>query len=175
MPQAKTRLREIAKRVVQETQGDTTTGASLLLDRFSAELPDEYAERQLEVMRHWAQGYIATVRTGLRRRLATIPAGKQSIPKQALSAASLRAVRDTWFEWVLPGGGYLGDATKTKILEAAHQYETTSITSAARGRWLHTIANNLPDNSTPVRKALTVVRLDRMAKECGVTMKGASL
>lgn len=175
MPQPKTDLREIAKRVVKETQGDTANGARLLLERFSAELPDEYAERQLEVMTHWAQGYIGTVRSALRHRLATIPSGKQSVPKQALGAASLRAVRDTWFEWVLPGGGYLGDATRVKILAAAAQYETTSVTSAARGLWLRTIAKNLPNDTTPVRKALTVVRLDRMAKECGVTMKGASL
>lgn len=172
-------LRQLAIECARESNGNTGKGAELLLDRLQAQQPKFYAERVREAMKHWAQGQIQAARTSVRasqargcsnsRSESPMVPGRSAPIHQGVSARSLEAVRDTWYDWPIAGVGALGEATRPDILKAAANYLSNSKTFGARGAFLQSIAKKLADDTTPVRKAVTLATLQRYADQHHVT------
>lgn len=164
----KINLTELAQDAVIESNGDTAESAALFLKRLKREHKDVYLLRAEDAMRNWAQDMIRHARTSLRGRLASAPSGAMTHSNQALDVESLNSASLAWFDWPVLPGVMLRDATKADLDKASLLYLSHATVYTKRGNWLHSIAEALPDDVTPVSAVLSEGAVASLASTHGV-------
>lgn len=163
-------LSQLAREVVDATEGDTFKGAEMLLQRLRADHPDLYEHYADRAMQQWAQLQIGQARREIRRYRPEACAGKVTISNTPVDGTSLRVVARTWFDWPVLPGIFLGNCTRSNLQQAIDKYEGDAAVYSSRAKWLESIQKLIPDDDAKVRTVLTNDRLAKLANKYGVNL-----
>jgi len=68
-----------------------------------------------------------------------------------------------WYDFPLPGGKKLGDATHDDLVFAAEFHNLQAVSNASRSRWFTRMADQMPEDSL-VRDVLSLEQIEGMTK-----------
>jgi hypothetical protein len=114
-----------------------------VLTEVVAEAVDQHVRHALTAQRHRATARAAMLATE----------GAKAAAKSAM---------DGLMRFPMMSGTRLGDALKPEVSDTARRYVTSGSVQVQRGIWLRSVAASLPDDTTPVRKALGPDDLSRL-------------
>lgn len=83
--------------------------------------------------------------------------------RKGMTAAAEGTMR-TLYDWCLPNGTALGDATHDDLMEGYEKYSSQSKDMGIKAKWLHLVAQHVHGRQV-VRKALTLDQLDALRRQ----------
>lgn len=142
-PEDRARLTRLSKECAAACAGDNKAAAELLFNR----LKDDaalYAAVADPLLKAHCWRLTANVRRNDRIAVWTAPGYQDGLDKAASNVRHLASANRTLMEgFAMPDGSRLGDATHTKLVEAAKAYTTQAIDMRNKGRFLAMLATRV--------------------------------
>lgn len=164
-------IQEVAKRALDDAGGNIDTAAAMFEKaiRASERLKELLTEPLItracrDAVMHQMREHRRTIWMSQTApvRAAPTPPPQPDAKGQAERVVQLAA--GTLLMFPLPGGRYLGDATRAEIAEVAVMYSQRATDAGHKARWLQLIAQSVPEGKT-VKEALTDARLRELQAE----------
>lgn len=141
-------ISKIALECARQAGGDVAAATHKLQQRLQAEWPVVYAEMASRAMADKCESIIRSTAAAVRGTIS-----HPAVKSRGLSVESMKAYASSWMDWMV-GTTALRNATRQQLLESSDRRLKISRTEAARGQFERAIADRLPDDDTPVGKAL---------------------
>jgi hypothetical protein len=157
------RIVELAEKCLADADGNALD-ATALMEEIVSDDASLFRELMMPLLRTACYDAVGSVIRSTRSQIWNAPnhdPGGRGARVHALAAGN----RLMMFQ--LPGGRYLGEATRAEVLVAATFYDRQAKDMTMKGRWLELVAKKMKDEHTPVAKCLTEDALAELRKKVG--------
>lgn len=162
-PKPKT-FTQVAREALEEADGDIQAGTDNLVAKVLAS--QDYRVRFFgKLVRDACYSAISDLVRDERSEIWQAEQPKRKLLHRGMVEALARGVAKTLFDFPLPGGQRLGDATRLQVGDAASSFEDQARTPAREARFLRAVYALLPDDKATVRKAIKLDKLKQLREE----------